>query len=192
MENIRDFFNEIAPEWNNNDNNYGLIDELLAKIKIKDESNVLDLGCGKGVITPRLYNYSKNRVDAIDLSINMINDAKIINDDINKYNFICGDFFNYDFENKYDYIVIFNAYPHFLEPSELSKRAYSLLNNNGKLIILHDISKRELNTHHKQYALRVSRPLNKPEEEYESFKNEFNLLGNIDNDNSYFMMLEKR
>ena len=192
MENIRDFFDELAPRWNNSDNRYDIIDNLLNRINILNKSDVLDLGCGKGVITPKLYNLSHKKVDAIDLSERMIEGAKIINNDTNKYNFICGDFFEYNFNKKYDYIVIFNAYPHFLDTNMLAAKAYELLNDGGKLVIMHDIGRGELNTHHKQHAMRVSRPLDKPETEYKSFINYFNLIEYLDETDSYFMMMEKK
>lgn len=192
MENIKEFFDRLAPNWNNEDNHYDIIDKLISRINITKNSDILDVGCGKGVITPRLYDKTLRIVDAIDLSDKMIEGAKIINDDPNKYNFICGNYFDYDFNKKYDYIIIFNAYPHFLDSRAVASKSYLLLRNGGKLVIMHDIARTDLNTHHKMHALNLSRPLKEPKEEFESFNDYFNLIDYIDNNDSYFVMMEKK
>ena len=123
---VEEFFDNIADGWNNLDNNYELINKLLLEIGIKENDKILDLACGKGVITPYLFNLSKSKVIGIDISSKMINYAKKINDDKSRYEFIHGDFINYDFKDKFDVIVIFNAYPHFLNPKELSSKAFKI------------------------------------------------------------------
>lgn len=187
---VKDFFDSLADKWNNDDNNYEIINSLLDKIGIKENSKVLDVACGIGVITPMLQKRSKALVKAIDLSPNMISKAKKLHND-NNLEFICGDFLEYKFDDKFDYIIIFNAYPHFLDVDKLALAAYNNLNQNGKLIIMHDISKDELNSHHMAKAMGVSRYFDEPKKEYRYFDKYFKLKEYIDNKDSYYMLLEK-
>ena len=189
MNNIELFFDELAPHWDNSDNNYQMIDKLIRKIDIKENSDILDLACGKGVITNKLYSYSKKKVIGIDLSQKMIEGALEKKDANNEY--VVGDFINYEFQKKFDLIVIFNAYPHFLNKEELFKKAYNVLKDNGRFVVMHDIAKEKLNEHHKLHALKISTKLCEPACEETYFKKYFSLKDSIDNDECYYMELIK-
>lgn len=186
-DNIKEFFNRIADSWTN-DNSIEFIKSLLDKVGIKEQDDVLDVGCGKGIITPILYEYSHKCVDGIDLSDRMISYTK----NSEKNVFHCGDFLTYDFGKQYDCIVIFNAYPHILNKEALASKAYSVLKENGKLVIMHDLSRKELNTHHEQCAMGISKKLNSPDEEYAFFSDKFNKVLTIDDDKSYMLLMKRK
>ena len=189
---VKEFFDSIADSWTNDDNNYETIDYLFSLIDIKNDDDVLDLGCGKGVITPMIYKHTNKKVIGMDLSPKMIEYAKIINNDIDKYEFIASDFFDYNFNQKFDKIIIFNAFPHFLDRTLLAKRANDNLKEEGRLIIMHDLGRKSLNNHHKQKASKISLGLDLPEAEYKSFSSYFKLIKAIDADDKYLMILEKK
>ena len=192
MTSVKEFFNTIAQNWDNSDNNYDVIDKLIKLVNIKKDADVLDLGCGKGVVTNRLYEYSNKQVYAIDVSEKMIEGALENYQDFNKYKFICGDFYNYDFDKSFDYIIIFNAYPHFMDVEGLAKRAYDLLNKNGHLVIMHDCPKELLNSHHKAKAMGVSRYLTDVKDEASLFNKYFDTVKTIDNNECFYMDLIKK
>ena len=121
----------------------------------------------------------------------MIEGAKLKNPDLDKYEYLVGDYINYDFNQKFDKIIIFNAFPHFLDKESLVNKTYNDLNKNGYLIIMHDLGKSRLNKHHTEHANQISAGLNTPEEEYLYFKDKFKLEKSIDEDNKYLMILRK-
>ena len=191
MNPVKEFFENIADSWNNDGNNYKAIEELFKLIDIKKGDKVLDLGCGKGVISPFIYKYSNMKVIGLDLSSKMIEGAKRINNDTNKYEYYVGDFIDYKFDNKFDKIIIFNAFPHFLDKEALAKKAYELLDEFGYLIIMHDLGKERLNNHHNEKAKDISCGLNTPEEEYKYFSKYFILEKSIDEQDRYLMVLKR-
>ena len=191
MNKIKEFFNNVAPSWNNTDNNFEVVDKLVNLLDIRENDKVLDVACGKGFLTPKLYQKSLTKVKAIDLSDKMIDDAKKINNDVSKYEFICGDFLEYEFDTLFDYVVIFNAYPHFLDVESLNEKCAKVLKKGGMLAIMHDISYEELNGHHKAKAMGVSRYISSSKEEANKFLNNFVLVNNFDDNNSYFILLKR-
>lgn len=192
MNKIKEFFNGIAPNWDNSDNYYDVIDKLFKVLNLKEGKDVLDLGCGKGIITNRIYEFTHKQVYAIDLSDKMIEGAKENYQNEDRYKFICGDFYEYDFDKSFDYIIIFNAYPHFLDIDSLAKKCHNLLNKNGHLVIMHDCPKELLNSHHKAKAMGVSRYLADALDEAELFNKYFDVLKTIDNNECFYMELIKK
>jgi len=192
MNKIKEFFESIADNWNNEKDDLEKIDELLFKeININENEDILDLGCGKGIITSIIYNYTKKLVYGIDLSEKMINGAKLKNNDLNKYNYICGDYINYSFDIKFDKIIIFNAYPHFLDKEALALKAYNDLKEDGYLIIMHNLGRNELNKFHHNHADKISNGLMEPKEEAKALNKYFKLVKFIDEENRYLMVLKR-
>lgn len=187
-ENIKTFFDSIAISYKHDDSK--LIDELLSSLYLKDSKRVLDLGCGKGIISEKLVNLTKGEVVALDLSSEMIKYAKE-NVKSDKVTFINGDFYELD-GYKFDAIICFDAFPHFIDVDGFVKKAYELLNEDGELAILHDIPRSALNEHHKQHALKVSRKLSDPITESEAFKNYFTPIELTETDTYYKMIYIKR
>ena len=189
---IRDFFDSIASEWNNDIDDLKKIEGLIDLLEIKVGDDVLDVGCGKGIITPLIYKKSQNKVIAMDLSKNMIAGAKEVHKDNPNLEFICGDFLEADFQSEFDKIVIFNAYPHFMDVERLSKAVYKALKPQGRFAIIHSISKEELNTHHKQHAMGVSRPLGAADIEAKKFGDKFAVYSCLDDKDKYVIILDKK
>ena len=67
MNKIKEFFNNIADEWTNDLDDINKIESLLDELHINKGDSVLDVGCGKGIITPLLNKRSQNRVIAMDI-----------------------------------------------------------------------------------------------------------------------------
>ena len=192
--NVKEFFDRLAPSWPN-DHNINFIESLIDKIEIKEGNRILDLGCGKGAITDLLYNKSKNKVIAIDISPKMIEGAKEIqalNSNKDNFEFICLDFYKYNLNYKFDVIVVFDAYPHFLDVDEFVIICNKILNENGKIAIIHDLSRKELNEIHYNGAIEVSRLLSSPLEEAKKFNVFFTNIYNYEDDKCYVLILEKK
>ena len=191
MDKVKEFFDNLAESWTN-DNDIKKINSLLDLCDIRKGYQVLDIGCGKGVITPLLQKRTKTLVDAIDLSENMIKEAKKLHDDENKYNFMALDFTEYKPDKLYDLAIIFNAYPHFLDVDKVVNKANEILKKNGKFIIMHDFKKEDLNTHHRAHAMGVSRMLEDGNSEANKYAKYFNIKLVEDNNDHYLIILEKK
>lgn len=188
---IKEFFEKAALNWQNKDDE-ALIKELLVASKIKKGDVVLDVGCGKGIITPFIYDITGKTVKAIDISENMISGAKEKNSDNAKFDFQCHDFYNFFDDNKYDFVIFYNAYPHFLDRKALASRAYGLLKENGRLVIAHGMARSALLRHHQGLNPKISRELASPDEEKLVFLDHFMLEVAIDDDRCYLMVLKKQ
>ena len=101
---------------------------------INNNSNVLDVGCGDGTLIWKIREKCKN-VFGIDMDTKSIDIAENNNKYDNVY-FINDDFLKYDFGNiKFD-SIIFVASIHHMNMDNALIKAKSLLNNNGKIIIV--------------------------------------------------------
>ena len=189
MNKIKDFFNNIAQTYEHQDNDN--ISKLLSIIDFKDVHDVLDLGCGQGILSAKLASLLPDaNIVGLDLSEKMIEIAKsnISNPHIT---FQVDDYYSYNPDKKFDLIICFDAYPHFIDKEGFVKKSVDLLFNNGRLIIMHDASKDMINSHHDRHAMGVSTPLKKVDEEVKPFLTKFDLVKSLDED-IYFIELQKK
>ena len=110
-ESIKQFFDNLAVTYTHDDSK--LIDELLDSLFLTNSHRVLDLGCGKGIISEKLAIRSHGEVVALDLSNEMLKYAKEKIDDP-RVKFVNADFYEYH-DDKFDAIICFDAYPHFMD-----------------------------------------------------------------------------
>ena len=186
---IKDFFDRIAPNYTHDDSK--LIDDLLDSLKIGKCERILDLGCGKGIISEKLASLNQGEVVALDISSKMIELAKENVKD-KHVTFVNADFYEYHSDKKFDAIVCFDAYPHFLNVKGFILKSVELLNEDGLLAIIHDIGRPTLNKHHQSHAMNVSRLLHKPTTEAEIFKLYFTPLELEESENHYKMIFVKK
>lgn len=153
MNQIATFFDTMAERWDAiSVHNPDKIRTILQLIPLHEGAAILDVGCGTGVLESYLLAYHPKRVVAVDIAPQMIRKAR------DKYaaaadvlDFRCLDVMEIQ-EETFDYILIYSAYPHFMEPSKLIRHLYDLLNPGGRLIICHSESKEKINRHHAQHA----------------------------------------
>ena len=191
MDEIKEFFEKAAINWHNSDD-LSLVRKILNEIGLKKGDKVLDVGCGKGIITPLIYEITQVVVKAIDISENMISGAKKNYPNSKSLIFECHDFYEYNDDIKYDYLIFYNAYPHFLNRFALSNKANELLCENGKLVIAHGMSREALFKHHAGLNNDISRVIGTPIEESKAFFDHFNLEKWVDNETYYLMVLKKK
>ena len=185
---VKDFFNKVAITYTHDDSIE--IDELLDSLKLEKFPRILDIGCGKGIISDKLLKRNKGEVIAIDLSDKMIEFAKEANQK-SKVKFINADFYEFNDEKPFDMIICFDAFPHFLDIENYVKKAASLIKKDGQLIIAHDIGRSQLNEHHHVHAMGVSRPLKDPITEAKSFEKYFKVVLANEGNNYYHIFLKK-
>lgn len=153
MNRIATFFDTMAEQWDAiSVHNPDKIRTILQLIPLHEGAAILDVGCGTGILESYLLAYHPQRIVAVDIAPQMIQKAR------DKYaeaadvlDFRCLDVMDLQGET-FDYILIYSAYPHFMEPSQLIRHLYELLNPKGRLIICHSESKEKINRHHARHA----------------------------------------
>ena len=187
---IKKFFNKLAPTWDNSNNDISNIEDIITSLGIKEGDKILDIGCGTGIITSILSIKCKRKVLGIDISNKMIEIANSKNK--NEFvNFKCIDFYKYR-GSDYDYIVCFNAYPHFVKQKLFIKKTYELLNDKGKLAIIFDNDSSTTNSFHNNINSKISRNILSPKEEAKIFDNYFIPILTVEEKKKYILLLSKK
>ncbi|MEM4325888.1 MAG: class I SAM-dependent methyltransferase [Candidatus Pacearchaeota archaeon] len=107
---------------------------VLSRVKIKNNSVILDAGCGTGNL---LYMLSKNKtlkLEGVDINRNMLTEArKKLGDKIRLRLMKIEDLKD---KNKFDYVFCTEAFHHFQDQKKVMKNFYSSLKRGGKLVLL--------------------------------------------------------
>ena len=187
---IKEFFNGFAPRWDNEPvADTEIINTILDNAKICENIDVLDVGCGTGVMFPFYLERNVKNITAIDLSPEMI---KIAKSKFPQANVICGDAENIIFDKQFDVVMIYNAFPHFPEPQRLVENLSKALKSGGRISIAHGMSKKELDEIHMKSAGRVSNILPECDELAEILEPYFDVDIKISNKKMYQVSGTKR
>ncbi len=156
-EEVRQFFDRQASRWDADMvRNEAAIAAILDAAGIGPGMEVLDVGCGTGVLFPDYQRRGVRQLTGIDLSPEM---ARRAAEKFPWAQVLCGDAETLDFGRSFDAIVIYNAFPHFSEPLRLLEHLRNYLRPDGRLTIAHGMSREALLRHHSGPAQRVSREL---------------------------------
>lgn len=154
------FFDQCAPTW---DANMIKSDEIIKKIldnaEIGEGMSVLDVACGTGVMFDYYLQRNVASVAGIDIAPEMAKIAAEKYESESRVQVICGDVEEYPFAEKFDRIVVYNAFPHFPYPKRLIKTLSGLLKEDGRLTIAHGASREAIDNHHSGAASKVSNGL---------------------------------
>ncbi|MCQ2512103.1 MAG: class I SAM-dependent methyltransferase [Lachnospiraceae bacterium] len=158
---IKKFFDEQASHWDadmvKNDEIINIILDNAGLVKENgEEKSILDVACGTGVMIEFYKERGYQDITGIDISDKMIEKAK---EKFPEVTFLCGDVEKEDFGRKFDYIVVYNAFPHFPSGVDLVERLTGLLKDGGVLTIAHGMSRKQIDNHHRGKAARVSNGL---------------------------------
>lgn len=180
------FFNTLAPKWDEIcHHDSAKINTLLQLVEIQEHARILDVGCGTGVLETYLLQYNPKEIVGVDLAAEMI---KLARDKYKEENilFKCMDVMEI-VDEKYDYIIIYSAFPHFKQPKELVAHLQKLLNPQGKLVICHSQGRDILNRHHSEQASEVSSMLLPAREVAEMVEAYLNVEVIVDNEGFYMV-----
>lgn len=186
MCNMKEFFDNIAFDWDRR-SNHEYIEDIIRKININKNSKILDVACGTGILEEYLLKYNPREILGVDISKNMIEIAKGKNKD-NKVKYLCEDIFNID-TGKWDFIIVFNAFPHFIDKEKFLKHLSKLLNKCGRLIICHNFSRKSINKIHENISESISSQLISGKELIEISPKSLKEELVIDNEKIYIVIL---
>lgn len=153
------FFDRAAIQW---DAEMVRSDVIIAKILdgagVATGSAVLDVACGTGVLFPDYLARQVGSVTAVDISPEMVKIAATKYPDA-PITVLCADVEELPMEQKFDCIMIYNAFPHFPDPDRLIRVLAGQLNAGGTLTVAHGMSRAAIDARHQGAAQKVSQGL---------------------------------
>ena len=192
VKDVAEFFDGLAEEWDlyADGDDDGVIEVILDRASVSAGDRVLDVGCGTGRLFPYYLRRKVSSLTGIDVSPKMIEIAK------RKFpegiTLICADAQEYGFEERFDRIVVYNAFPHFPDPEKMICSLAEHLNKGGTLTIAHGQSREEINRRHSMMHSDVSHVLMSAEELSRIFSAYLNVTVSISNDRMYQVTGEKK
>ncbi len=153
---VIEFFDSMALCWDaDQSRNEEVISLILSKGGIAKGKQILDVACGTGVLFPDYMSLGAE-VTGIDISPEMV---KRVREKFPEAEVICGDAESYSFGKLFDAIMIYNAFPHFINPKALFGNLTKHLKSGGRLTVAHGMSEKELQECHSGKAKNISLPL---------------------------------
>ena len=154
------FFDACAPTWDAEMiKSDAIIHTILDNACVGTDHTVLDVACGTGVLFDYYLSRGVRQVVGIDISPAMaaIAAEKYAADP--RVEVLCGDAEEYPFSQRFDRIVVYNAFPHFPDPQGLIAALSRLLNEGGRLTVAHGMSREAIDACHHGSAAKVSNGL---------------------------------
>lgn len=179
------FFDRLAPQWDADMiRSDSTIATILDNAGITAGVTVLDVACGTGVLFPDYLSRNVAHITAIDISAEMV---KIARSKFPQENIqvLCGDVETAKFDQKFDRIMVYNAFPHFPDPENLIRTLAGLLNPGGTLTVAHGMSRAAIDHHHEGTASKVSRGLMHEDSLAAIFEKHLTVTTKISNDHMY-------
>ncbi len=136
----RGLFNRRAQTWDAaHTHDPEKIRLILALSGLVEGMDMLDVGCGTGVLVPYLLEYAPRRVVAVDFADRMI---KIAREKVSdpRVEFVCTDVFRL-IGAICDCCFLYNSFPHFPDPHRLLAHLALLVRPGGRLVISHSRGK---------------------------------------------------
>ena len=158
------FFDYQAKTWDNRPVDMLRIQHIMNFCDIKAGQKILDVACGTGVLFKTLLAYSPECVLGVDISERMVQKAMQKVKD-SRLEVIVQDFVKLDVKG-FDRVVIYNAYPHFIDKDKLAKKTFDVLRLGGRFIVAHNMGRKMINAvHDKNKAGKFSTTLNSADKE---------------------------
>ncbi|MDO4939964.1 MAG: class I SAM-dependent methyltransferase, partial [Lachnospiraceae bacterium] len=123
------------------------ISEILDLAGVAEGDKILDVACGTGVLIGDYLKRNAGMVVGVDFSPGMIEIANM------KFSDPRVRFLNDDIENigegfKFDRAIVYNAFPHFINPREVIRKMVNCVRTGGTVTIAHGTSREDINACH--------------------------------------------
>lgn len=189
---VIEFFDMLAPSWDGDQIiEQEKVDAILDYAGVKEGVKVLDVACGTGVLIPDYLSRNVSKVVGVDISSEMIRIAREKFQD-ERVDFFCKDIEELVLPDLYDVCMIYNAFPHFVNPASLIRSLSEKLRMGGRLTIAHSMSRKQLDSHHSGPARKVSMGLMHEDELAKLFEAFFEVDVKVSNDQMYVVSGVKR
>ena len=185
---VIEFFDRLAPTWDAGMvRNESVIARILDLGGVAPGRAVLDVACGTGVLIGDYLHRGAAHVTAVDISPRMIEIAreKYVDDD--RVTVLCADAQILDLAERFDCILIYNAFPHFSQPGKLFENMSRHLKPGGRLTVAHGMSRERINEHHRGGASHVSYGL-MPAEDLAALMSSFVEVDQVVSDESMYLV----
>lgn len=182
---IIDFFDKHAHHWDDDMiRNDDVINTILDNAGVGEGITILDVACGTGVLFPDYISRNVKSVTGIDISSQM---AEIAKKKFNQDNItvICGDVEEMECKEPFDCVIVYNAFPHFINPDRLIKKLSEMIKAGGSVTVAHGMSRKMIDRHHSGTAHKVSAGLMSEDELAEIFSKYLKVTVKISDDNMY-------
>lgn len=190
---VIEFFDMLSGTWDEDIvKSRDKIDRIFDAAQIRCGIKVLDVACGTGVLIPDYLQRQVAKVTAFDISSGMIEVARRKFQDIDNVEFQCTDVEHLKLDEPVDCVMIYNAFPHFVNPKEMIACLAERLEPGGTLTVAHDMGIEQLNAHHAGKAKKVSNGLISAEEMIALFEPYFEVTHAVSEADIYYVCGVKR
>ncbi len=151
MNREQEFFDTIATQWDETRApDVRKIGQLVELIGLTPGARVLDAGSGTGVLLPFLKQVigPAGTITAVDFSSKMLAIAKEKYGRLGGIEFAVADIMHYSAGQAFDAVICFNFFPHIKDKPLFLAKMRTMLRLGGKLVIMHDISREQVNAVH--------------------------------------------
>ncbi len=162
----RDYFNTLAPSWDekvgNDESRHEALARVFERIQIPAGDRVLDVGCGTGVLFRHIIEKtgSGGVITAVDYAPAMLERARELHPEYENIDYRAGDAASVDLEeNYYDAILCFAVLPHVEDKGRFLTTLRRAVNGDGRLYIFHLADTATLNSFHSGLHAPVSHDL---------------------------------
>ena len=165
--NKREFFNDIAQDWQREHAMEEQREELVAfssHFEMKFGDKVLDIGCGTGRLLPIILDQvgETGLVVAADYSENMLVLSRAAKSAGNLLYLQCDAHNTPICSELFDKVICFALFPHLAPKEQALGEFFRILKPEGDLLIAHQMSRRQLNAFHKKVKGPVTKDLLPP------------------------------
>jgi ubiquinone/menaquinone biosynthesis C-methylase UbiE len=163
--NPKEYFDKAAETW---DEKFltprlsSLLEKLVPQFGLTSGQTVLDVGTGTGVLIPYIIKEvgSEGSITAIDMSPNMVQRFKTKHGHIKNVNIKVGNIEENQFPaESFDAVICFGVFPHLNQKQKALQNINSALKPEGKIVISHALSSKELAEHHKKVSTKMAHAL---------------------------------
>jgi ubiquinone/menaquinone biosynthesis C-methylase UbiE len=150
-----EFFDSCAEKWDAiREENSMKLRQLIQLIGLQPGAHVLDVGSGTGVLLPYIHEAigPQGKITAMDFSASMLEKAKDKFAGLGHISFIVCDVMEYLKQKpsvEYDAVISLNFFPHLgANKRTYIEKMHRFLRSGGSLVIMHDISRIQVNAIH--------------------------------------------